>query len=113
MNQTGTIENTKIKTKYKKPKKMKIILLNDDFTTMEFVIFLLMTVFHLELKESIDIMRHVHEQGSGVAGIYPEKIAKTLYKEAIEFIAAYNNEQKQLPKEKRHLMPLQLKLEEE
>lgn len=61
--------------KLEKPKLFKVILHNDDFTTMEFVVFVLEYVFMKNEAESIVIMLKVHNEGMGVAGIYPYDIA--------------------------------------
>jgi ATP-dependent Clp protease adaptor protein ClpS len=67
----------KTKTKTKRPSLYRVILLNDDYTPMEFVVELLMTVFHKPQAEATRIMLHVHHNGSGVAGIYPYEVAET------------------------------------
>ena len=59
------------------PKKYKVLLLNDDFSTMEFVIEVLTTVFRKSLSESEDIMLSVHNNGQGVCGVYTKEIAHT------------------------------------
>jgi len=59
------------------PKKYKVLLLNDDFSTMEFVIEILTIVFRKSLKQSEDIMLNVHNNGQGVCGIYTKEIAYT------------------------------------
>ena len=63
------------KTKLEKPKLYKVLLHNDDFTTMEFVVFVLEYVFNRNEAESISIMLKVHNEGLGIAGIYPYEIA--------------------------------------
>ncbi len=63
------------KTKLEKPKLFKVILHNDDFTTMEFVVFVLQYVFNRSDSEAFSIMLKVHNEGIGVAGIYPYEIA--------------------------------------
>ena len=63
------------KTKLEKPKLYKVLLHNDDFTTMEFVVFVLEYVFNRDEAESISIMLKVHNEGLGIAGIYPYEIA--------------------------------------
>ena len=60
----------------KKPSLYKVLLHNDDYTTMEFVVMLLMTVFHHDQQESHRIMMHVHQKGIGVAGVYPREVAE-------------------------------------
>lgn len=58
-----------------KPKLYKVLLHNDDFTTMEFVIFVLQYVFNREDAEAFTIMLKVHNEGVGIAGVYPYEIA--------------------------------------
>ena len=61
---------TESETKLEKPKLYKVILHNDDFTTMDFVVFVLQHVFLKNLAESYTIMMYVHQQGKGIAGVY-------------------------------------------
>ncbi len=72
-----TERRTRTKSKTKKPPLYKVILLNDDYTPMEFVVELLKVVFHKPHAEATRIMLHVHQNGMGVAGIYPYEIAET------------------------------------
>ena len=67
----------KDKVKIKKPKDYKVVMYNDDYTTMEFVINILVSVFNKKLMEAEKIMLDVHEKGKGVAGIYSHDIAIT------------------------------------
>ena len=73
--------NTELETineiSLKYPKKYKVFLLNDDYTSMEFVIDILMSIFHKNYQEAETIMMHVHERGKGVCGIYTHEIAET------------------------------------
>jgi len=62
-------------TKLEKPKLFKVILHNDDFTTMEFVVFVLEYVFNRTAPEAFTIMLQVHHEGLGIAGVYPYEIA--------------------------------------
>lgn len=62
---------------YREPDDYQVILLNDDFTTMEFVVSILMTVFHKPLPEANRIMLDVHKKGRGIVGIYSYDIAAT------------------------------------
>ena len=66
---------TESKTKLEKQKLYKVLLHNDDFTTMEFVVFVLQYVFNRSDSEAFSIMLKVHNEGIGVAGIYPYEIA--------------------------------------
>lgn len=63
------------KTRLEKPKLFKVILHNDDFTTMDFVVFVLEYVFSRSEAEAVTVMLSVHNSGKGVAGIYPYEIA--------------------------------------
>ena len=67
---------TEEETKVDKPGLFKVILHNDDFTTMEFVVFVLNHVFKRSPAESVTIMLKVHNEGFGIAGVYPYEIAK-------------------------------------
>lgn len=66
---------TESETKLEKPKLFKVILHNDDFTTMEFVVFVLEYVFMRSPTDAFTIMLMVHNEGLGVAGIYPYEVA--------------------------------------
>ena len=74
---TVTDRRTKEQTKTKKPSLYKCILLNDDYTPMEFVVKILRQIFHKQQAEATRIMLHVHQNGMGVAGVYPYEIAET------------------------------------
>ena len=66
---------TESETKLEKPKLFKVILHNDDFTTMEFVVFVLEYVFMRSQTDAFTIMLKVHNEGLGIAGIYPYEVA--------------------------------------
>ncbi len=63
--------------KVKEPPMYKVLLHNDDYTTMEFVVQVLMFVFHRPMTEATRIMLNVHEHGIGVCGVYPYQMAET------------------------------------
>ena len=67
----------KSKIKVKKPKQYKVIMHNDDYTSMEFVIEVLMRIFNKKIEEAQKIMLDVHKAGKGIAGIYSYDIAMT------------------------------------
>ncbi len=67
----------KDKVKIKKPKDYKVVMYNDDYTSMEFVINILVSIFNKKLMEAEKIMLDVHEKGKGIAGIYSYDIAMT------------------------------------
>ena len=69
------LERTRQETK--KPELFKVLLLNDDYTTMEFVIEILESVFHKQPAEAYRIMMAVHTQGKGLCGVYPHEVAET------------------------------------
>lgn len=68
-------ERTEIRTE--KPKLYKVLLHNDNFTTMEFVVAILVEVFHHSENDAVAIMLHVHQRGIGVAGVYTYEVAET------------------------------------
>ena len=61
----------------KEPSMFKVLLHNDDYTTMEFVIMILEVIFHKNSTDATKIMLNVHQEGMGVAGIYPRDVADT------------------------------------
>jgi ATP-dependent Clp protease adaptor protein ClpS len=67
----------RVKTERREPTQYKVVLLNDDYTTMEFVIRVLESIFHKSPAEAYRIMMHVHVHGSGIAGVYPWEVAET------------------------------------
>lgn len=72
----AVVEKTESKTKMERPPLYKVLLHNDDFTTMEFVVFILQTVFNHGESEAVRIMLNVHQQGVGLAGIYTYEVAE-------------------------------------
>ena len=74
---------TETKTKLEKPKLFKVLLHNDDFTTMEFVVFVLEYVFMRDTAEAVAIMLKVHNEDLGLAGVYPYEIATTKAEKAM------------------------------
>lgn len=68
---------TRTDRKVQKPRMYKVLLLNDDYTTMEFVVYVLQSVFHRSESDAVQIMLHVHKNGAGVAGVYTREVAET------------------------------------
>ena len=68
---------TQTKDKIKKPSLYKVLILNDDYTPMEFVVYLLKSFFNKSNEEATKIMLHVHQNGIGVCGIFSYEIAET------------------------------------
>jgi ATP-dependent Clp protease adaptor protein ClpS len=73
--QTGLVLDERTRTK--KPPMYKVLLHNDDYTTREFVVWVLQGVFHKNEEEAVAIMSHVHNNGVGVAGVYTFEVAET------------------------------------
>jgi ATP-dependent Clp protease adaptor protein ClpS len=66
---------TEKKSRVAKPPMYAVVLLNDDYTPMEFVVWILQAIFHRGENEAVQIMLHVHNNGIGVAGVYTHDIA--------------------------------------
>ena len=75
--QTGGAVKERVKPKKQDPTLYKVVLLNDDYTTMEFVVQILEQVFLKTPAEAFRVMMHVHTQGKGLCGLYPHDIAET------------------------------------
>ncbi len=73
-NDGATLLDEEIKTE--EPKLYKILLHNDDYTSMEFVVFILTSIFHKSVNEATQIMLNVHNSGIGVAGVYTREICE-------------------------------------
>lgn len=91
---------TRKKTETKKPSMYKVILLNDDYTPMEFVVFILEQIFTKSREEATHIMLQVHQKGMGVCGVFTYEIAETKVNRVME-----------LARKEQH--PLQCQLEKE
>jgi ATP-dependent Clp protease adaptor protein ClpS len=77
--------STVIKPKVDKPPRYKVVLHNDDYTTMEFVVLVLMRFFHKSEPEATHIMLSVHHRGHGVCGYYSRDVAETKVAEVSDF----------------------------
>ncbi len=91
---------TKTKAKTEKPSLYKVLLLNDDYTPMEFVVHVLQRFFNKGQEDATRIMLHVHHHGVGVCGIYPFEVAETKVAQVIDFA-------------RQHQHPLQCTMEKE
>ena len=76
---------TKTRTKPKKPSPYKVLLLNDDYTPMEFVVMVLKRFFSMDLEQATRVMLHVHQKGVGVCGIFPYEVAETKVNQVMDF----------------------------
>lgn len=74
---SDTITQTRSKKKTALPTLYRVILMNDDYTSMEFVVAVLETIFKKTPAEAVQVMLQVHNKGSGTAGVYPKQIAET------------------------------------
>ena len=83
MDKTQHIAKENINTRLKEPKHYNVIMLNDDFTTMEFVVEILIDIFGKDPATANSIMMDVHKKGRGVVGSYPYDIAATKVNEAL------------------------------
>jgi ATP-dependent Clp protease adaptor protein ClpS len=88
------------RTKLKRPPMYKVIFLNDDYTTQEFVVLVLRRFFQKNSEQAIELMKAVHNTGKGIAGVYPYDIAVTKVKQVQLFA-------------QQHEMPLRLTIEAE
>ena len=75
--QSDSAVKERVQTEKREPTQYKVILLNDDYTTMEFVMQVLETIFQKSPAEAYRIMMQVHVNGSGIAGVYPWEVAET------------------------------------
>ncbi|MEM9706392.1 MAG: ATP-dependent Clp protease adapter ClpS [Pseudomonadota bacterium] len=78
----GVISKPEQKTK--RPSLYKVILLNDDYTPQEFVVWLLQSIFNKTPEEAVRIMLHVHQNGIGVCGVYTYEVAETKVAQVME-----------------------------
>ena len=95
---TGLVTKTRPKTK--KPSLYKVLLLNDDYTPMEFVVHVLEKFFHKNRDEATRIMWHVHQKGAGVCGVFTYEVAETKVAQVMD-----------LARQNQH--PLQCRMEKE
>ncbi len=95
---TGVVIKTRPKTK--KPSMYKVLMLNDDYTPMEFVVHVLQRFFRKSQEEATRIMLHVHRRGVGVCGVFTYEVAETKVAQVMEYA-------------RRNQHPLQCTLEKE
>jgi ATP-dependent Clp protease adaptor protein ClpS len=95
---TGVVVRSKPKTK--KPSMYKVVMLNDDYTPMEFVVMVLERCFNKSHEEAVTIMLHVHQKGVGVCGVYTYEVAETKVTQVMDLA-------------QQHQHPLQCTLEKE
>ncbi len=76
---------TKTRAKAKKPSQYKVLMLNDDYTPMEFVVMVLKRFFSMDLEQATRVMLHVHQRGVGVCGIFTYEVAETKVNQVMDF----------------------------
>ena len=76
---------TQTRTKPKKPSRYKVLMLNDDYTPMEFVVLVLKRYFRMDLEAATRVMLQVHQRGVGVCGIFPYEDAETKVNQVMDF----------------------------
>lgn len=95
--QIGVVTKTRAKTQ--KPSQYRVLLLNDDYTPMEFVVAVLQKFFSMDREKATQVMLKVHREGRGVCGVFPRDIAST----KVEQVSSYSRQ---------HQQPLQCVMEE-
>jgi ATP-dependent Clp protease adaptor protein ClpS len=96
----GAAVITRTRTQTKRPNMYRVLLLNDDYTPMEFVVHILERFFHKNRQEATRIMLHVHQKGVGVCGVYSYEVAETKVTQVMDFA-------------RQHQHPLQCTLEKD
>lgn len=91
---------TKSKPKTKKPSMYKVLMLNDDYTPMDFVVRILQQFFRMPESEAMRVMLQVHQQGIGVCGVFTFEVAETKVHQVVEYA-------------RKHEHPLQCTLEKD
>ena len=97
---TGTGIVTKTRAKTKKPSLYKVLILNDDYTPMEFVVHILEKFFNKGREDAVEIMLHVHRHGVGVCGVFTYEVAETKVAQVVDTA-------------RRHQHPLQCTMEKD
>ncbi len=95
----GGLAVQEVKPKLKKPPLYKVVLLNDDFTPMDFVVEVLMNFFAMTEEKATQVMLHVHTRGVGICGVFSQDVAET----KVELVNNYSRE---------HQHPLMCSMEE-
>jgi ATP-dependent Clp protease adaptor protein ClpS len=80
---TGALTLTRVRTK--KPSMYKVLMLNDDYTPMEFVVDVLQHIFQKNREEATKIMLHVHQKGVGICGVYTYEVAETKVTQTVDY----------------------------
>lgn len=76
---------TRTRARAKKPTPYKVLMLNDDYTPMEFVVHVLQRFFRMDMEEATRVMLHVHQRGVGVCGVFSYEVAETKVNQVMDF----------------------------
>jgi ATP-dependent Clp protease adaptor protein ClpS len=76
---------TRTRTRTKKPTPYKVLMLNDDYTPMEFVVDVLQRFFRMDIEQATRVMLHVHQKGVGVCGVFSYEVAETKVNQVMDF----------------------------
>jgi ATP-dependent Clp protease adaptor protein ClpS len=76
---------TRTRTRTRKPTPYKVLMLNDDYTPMEFVVEVLQRFFRMNMEEATRVMLHVHQRGVGVCGVFSYEVAETKVSQVMDF----------------------------
>ena len=85
----GVATRTRIATK--KPSLYKVLMLNDDYTPMEFVVMVLQRFFRMDIEQATRVMLHVHQRGVGVCGIFSLEVAETKVQQVMDCARAHQH----------------------
>ncbi len=88
---TGTGTITRTRTKTKKPSMYKVLLLNDDYTPMEFVVYVLQRFFSKNAEDATKIMLHVHQNGVGICGVFTYEVAETKVSQVMDLARQHDH----------------------
>jgi ATP-dependent Clp protease adaptor protein ClpS len=76
---------TRTRARTKKPTPYRVLMLNDDYTPMEFVVLVLQRFFNMNIEDATRVMLHVHQKGVGVCGVFTYEVAETKVSQVIDF----------------------------
>jgi len=82
---TGLGVATRTRTRTKKPSPYKVLMLNDDYTPMEFVVMVLQRFFKMSMEDATRVMLHVHQKGVGVCGVFSYEVAESKVSQVMDF----------------------------
>ena len=82
---TGVGVATRTRAKTKQPTPYRVLMLNDDYTPMEFVVLVLQRFFRMDMEQATQVMLHVHQKGVGVCGVFTYEVAETKVTQVMDF----------------------------